>query len=189
MTIYSCTEAFVYKWTDQLRNMIYIGIHKGCPDDGYVCSSKYMMEEYLKRPLDFTREIICYGSYDECYKIETQILQNRDETWYNKSSNNFRRVGFTPEQAKFHSEKMKKWHAQNEHPMKGKTHTAETRKKISQVQKKIPSEIKARGGRVTSLLGKSGFKMQIKCEKCGLTTNVATMVSHKKKCDRINYDA
>ena len=39
-------EAFVYCWTDHKTNKIYIGSHKGDVNDGYVCSSKYMMEEY-----------------------------------------------------------------------------------------------------------------------------------------------
>ncbi len=184
MSIYPCTEAFVYEWKDLSNDMIYVGIHKGTSDDGYICSSKYMLEEYHKRPYDFTRKIICYGSYDECYKIETQMLQKRDETWYNRSSNNFRRVGFTPEQAKIHSEKMKIWHKNNIHPMTGKTHTEEVRKRVSAAQKKVPSEVKAKGGIATSLLGKSGFKKQVTCEKCGLTTNSASMISHKRKCDR-----
>ena len=54
--------AFLYKWTDHERNMFYVGAHKGHPDDGYVCSSKYMLEEYKERPEDFSREILLIGT-------------------------------------------------------------------------------------------------------------------------------
>lgn len=42
-------EAFVYVWTDTGTNKIYVGVHKGDSNDGYVCSSKYMKAEYKKR--------------------------------------------------------------------------------------------------------------------------------------------
>lgn len=37
-------ESFVYCWTDHKRSKLYIGYHKGSPDDGYVCSSKRMLK-------------------------------------------------------------------------------------------------------------------------------------------------
>jgi hypothetical protein len=42
-------EAFVYCWTDKITNKLYVGSHKGSPDDGYVCSGKYMLEESKKK--------------------------------------------------------------------------------------------------------------------------------------------
>jgi len=70
------TDSFVYKWTDKLTGMMYIGVHKGTPDDGYVCSSKYMKEEYNSRPEDFFREILEYGTYSECQSKETELLKS-----------------------------------------------------------------------------------------------------------------
>lgn len=81
-------KAFVYCWTDHKTNKIYIGSHKGDVDDGYVCSSKYMMEEYNARPLDFTRQIVATGSVENIRKLETKILKSMDaasdEMFYNK---------------------------------------------------------------------------------------------------------
>lgn len=81
-------EAFVYCWTDKKTNMLYVGSHKGSTDDGYVCSSKYMMEEYKKRPEDFSRQIISEGTWKNCRKLEARILQSvnaaLNEQFYNR---------------------------------------------------------------------------------------------------------
>ena len=69
-------NSFVYKWTDTLTGKMYIGVHKGTTDDGYVCSSKYMMEEYVNRPDDFVREVLETGTYEECQLKETVILKS-----------------------------------------------------------------------------------------------------------------
>lgn len=50
--------SFVYRWTDTLTGMMYIGVHKGLPDDGYICSSKVMLPIYHERPDTFIREIM-----------------------------------------------------------------------------------------------------------------------------------
>jgi|688.fasta_scaffold16680_7 hypothetical protein len=85
-------EAFVYCWTDKKTNMLYVGSHKGSTDDGYICSSKYMMEEYNKRPKDFSRQIIAEGDLSDMRKFETKILQavnaRLDEQFYNMHNNN-----------------------------------------------------------------------------------------------------
>jgi len=84
-------KAFVYCWTDKLTNKIYIGSHKGTPDDGYICSSKWMMEEYNKRPEDFSRKIIAEGDEADIRRLEARILQSAnaayDEGYYNKHMN------------------------------------------------------------------------------------------------------
>lgn len=84
-------HAFVYCWTDHRDIKLYVGSHKGSIDDGYVCSSKYMMKEYQKRPQDFTRQIIAEGSVSDIRKLETKILQTvnarLNEDFYNKHSN------------------------------------------------------------------------------------------------------
>jgi hypothetical protein len=43
-------EAFVYCWTDHKTNKLYVGSHKGSTNDGYICSSKIMKEQYNERP-------------------------------------------------------------------------------------------------------------------------------------------
>lgn len=85
-------NSFVYCWTDHKTNMLYVGVHKGSCDDGYICSSKTMKEEYIKRPQDFTREILSFGDYKEMCKFETAILKSinaaKDIGFYNRHNNN-----------------------------------------------------------------------------------------------------
>ena len=49
---------FIYVWYDILNKMYYIGSHWGYPDDGYICSSRWMLNNYKKRPQDFKRKIV-----------------------------------------------------------------------------------------------------------------------------------
>ena len=84
-------EAFVYCWTDKITNKLYVGSHKGTPDDGYICSSKTMFEEYNKRPDDFHRQIVAEGNLLDIRNLESKILQSADaknnEWFYNKHQN------------------------------------------------------------------------------------------------------
>ena len=81
-------EAFVYCWTDVKTNKLYIGSHKGTVNDGYVCSSKLMLQEYTKRPQDFTRQIVAEGNVDDIRKLEYKILKSvnaaNDDLFYNQ---------------------------------------------------------------------------------------------------------
>lgn len=80
-------EAFVYCWTDIQINKLYVGWHKGSFDDGYVCSSKPMLEEYDKRPSDFKRQIIASGLAKDMVALESAILKadkvSLNEHYYN----------------------------------------------------------------------------------------------------------
>lgn len=84
-------EAFVYCWTDRCNDKLYVGSHRGSTEDGYVCSSKYMMEEYKKRPQDFTRQIVAQGTWNDIRHLEALILQSvdakNDDHYYNKHNN------------------------------------------------------------------------------------------------------
>ena len=67
-------KAYVYKWTDYKTGLIYIGARKGIPEgDTYICSNKPMLEEYQKRPGDFTREIVFQGTPSEVSDVEWQL--------------------------------------------------------------------------------------------------------------------
>ena len=68
-------EAFVYCWTDMKTSKLYVGWHKGSVDDGYVCSSKPMLEEYYMRPNDFKRQIIASGLSNDMIALESAILK------------------------------------------------------------------------------------------------------------------
>ena len=71
-------EAFVYMWQDKITDKYYIGVHKGSSNDGYVCSSKLMLEEYNERETDFRREILAEGSWDDMFELEGQLLEYFD---------------------------------------------------------------------------------------------------------------
>ena len=97
-------EAFVYCWSDHKTAKVYVGVHKGSPDDGYVSSSKFMMPEYSNRPQDFTRQIIATGTLNDCAKLELIIIKKllKDvNTCYNRSAgkliindaDTYRRIG------------------------------------------------------------------------------------------------
>lgn len=104
------SEAFVYCWTDHFTNKLYIGSHKGNPNDGYICSSKYMNEEYNKRPYDFTRQILAEGMFSDIRKLEEVLLNTmdvkNDDQFYNQHNGNgkFFLKHFTKE----HREKLSK---------------------------------------------------------------------------------
>lgn len=85
-------EAFVYSWTNTETNQLYIGSHKGTPDDGYVCSSKVMLEDYMRDRSVFTRQIIATGSYEDMRAFEATLLDavdaKRDPQFYNQTNGN-----------------------------------------------------------------------------------------------------
>lgn len=102
-------EAFLYCWTDSLTNKLYIGKHKGKIDDGYISSSKYFMEEYRKRPENFSRQIIALGTHNDIICLETSILKSenaaRSEFYYNMHNNNGKGSKFF---STYHTEETKK---------------------------------------------------------------------------------
>lgn len=53
-------SGFVYIWYDRKHKRFYVGSHWGTPDDGYICSSKWMKRNYERRPQDFKRRILAY---------------------------------------------------------------------------------------------------------------------------------
>jgi hypothetical protein len=64
---------FIYVWYDKKRKMFYIGCHWGTVDDGYLCSSKRMRENYRYRPQDFKRRVV--------KKIDTNRLDLLEEEY------------------------------------------------------------------------------------------------------------
>ena len=85
-TIYNQQKPFVYLWRDRLLNRYYLGYHNG-KKSNYICSSKYMLAEYEKRPQDFRRRILTTGGADEMGKLEQRLLRSRKdqlgERYYN----------------------------------------------------------------------------------------------------------
>jgi hypothetical protein len=84
-------ESFVYLWINKDTDRKYIGKHKGTTDDGYVCSSDSMLEEYNDCPSRFIRTILAYGTDQEMHELETMLLlqlkASKSELFYNLSNN------------------------------------------------------------------------------------------------------
>lgn len=120
---------FVYIWYDRKRKMFYIGCHSGDLSDGYICSSTRMRNAYRRRPFDFKRRILKYGIFDksslldEEYKWLSLISTEELNIKYYNAQNH--RQGHWSEKKDFSGTK---------HPMYGKTHSKEARKKISEAQ-------------------------------------------------------
>ena len=68
-------ESFVYKWTHKPSLDWYIGYHKGIPNDGYISSSVYVKTQVSKNPEAWERTIVDYGTNQEMYELESEILQ------------------------------------------------------------------------------------------------------------------
>jgi hypothetical protein len=68
---------FVYIWMDLKYQRFYIGSHWGTLNDGYVCSSRSMKFNYLKRPHTFKRRIL------ETTKDRNSLLE-REYKWLSK---------------------------------------------------------------------------------------------------------
>jgi hypothetical protein len=127
---------FVYLWFDKKRKIYYIGSHMGSVDDGYICSSKIMRDNYSYRPETFKRRIIYYlpvndrvQLFEEEYRwlqmIKPNELQRKyynkirtanapptqKEIWTEKNrdeQSDRMKKAWTEERKKAHSEKLKK---------------------------------------------------------------------------------
>jgi len=51
-------KGFIYIWRDRKNNRYYVGCHIGEEEDGYICSSSWMLKAIRRRPEDFRRRII-----------------------------------------------------------------------------------------------------------------------------------
>lgn len=136
------SEAFLYLWYDAPNKKYYLGKHKGSPDDSYTHSST-VWEDFTKStiPDGVRRRILAYGTDEEMTKLEHDLLLNRQQKcwdrYYNVSAGwplLFDTSGTNhPMYGRKHSEearkKMSKAH-------KGKKHSEETRKKITEANKR-----------------------------------------------------
>ena len=107
---------FVYIWRDNKYNRYYIGCHWGTFDDGYICSSSWMMQAYKRRPQDFKRRILRIINTNrlDLFKEEDNWLnliktEELGKKYYNKknTSHNIGHWSCDPDQSKIIIEKMK----------------------------------------------------------------------------------
>lgn len=151
-------DSFVYCWTDHKDKKLYVGVHKGSLTDGYVCSSKRMMEHYNSRPEDFTRQIIAEGTYQDMLVLETAILRSvnakLNEDFYNghNGDGKFYNGGHTDETKRKLSglkpkpetiEKLRQARLRQADPRLGKRHTEESKRKVSEGKKGNKCHVKS----------------------------------------------
>lgn len=124
----SAMDSFVYIWTNLTTGKKYIGVHKGSSDDGYICSSKIMLEEYQINPSNFKREIIAHGLFEDMYNLETKMLREanaaENSNYYNQSNNNGQFY------IKKHNEQTKEKIRQKALGRKGVKHSEKTKEKL-----------------------------------------------------------
>ena len=80
-------EAFVYRWTNIRTGKIYIGYHKGTPDDGYISSGKAFLIAYNANPHLFIRDILAYGTKANMLQLEQSLIMKHLTSPENKIYN------------------------------------------------------------------------------------------------------
>lgn len=108
---------FVYVWRDRKHNRYYVGRHWGTEEDGYVCSSRIMVQSYHKRPQDFKRRIV-----SRVYEKNQLIAE--EQRWLDM---------IKPEECgkRYYNCTLKA----TTPSMRGRKHSEETKRKISETQK------------------------------------------------------
>jgi len=163
-------KAFVYSWKNKTTGRLYVGWHKGSPDDGYICSSLILNEEYKKDSANFERFIIANGTPKDMVSLEAAILRAVD------AKNN-------PDYYNQHNGDGKFCH--------NEVHTEETKVKMSKAHEtrtvyakgwKMTDEMKARHKVGISKRGEE-WKEKIKeynCKSYSLKTGGLYKINHEK---------
>ncbi len=87
---------FVYLWRDAKRNRYYLGCHWGRINDGYICSSHWMKQNYKKNLVHFKRRILAlvYTNKKDLLEEEFRWLsmikkEELGSKYYNKHNRHF----------------------------------------------------------------------------------------------------
>jgi hypothetical protein len=132
---YQMTIAFVYKWTQLSTGMWYIGSRssKNChPNDGYICSSKFVKPLIEANPNDWLRQILMYSNnVSKIRELEAYTLQDLNAKHNPMSYNQHNNDGnFFPLDG--HSDDTKRKISER---TKGKTISDEHRRRITEAWK------------------------------------------------------
>ena len=141
---------FVYIWYDKKYKRYYIGSHWGTTEDGYICSSKWMLNSRKRRTDDFKRRILKIVTdrktlLDEEYDwLQLIPHEQLGKGYYNLTNHHNRHWSTDPIRSKSVGEKISKankgksWNKGRSHWNKGRSPSLETRKKISDTLKGRP---------------------------------------------------
>jgi len=137
---------FVYIWYDRKHKRYYVGSHWGTENDGYICSSTWMIKAYKIRRDDFKRKIISriYTNRKDLLEEEYRWLSMIPEECLGKSYYNLRNklIGHwsTDEQKRMTiAEKISESHKKDPnwaHWSRGRIVSDETREKNRQATKR-----------------------------------------------------
>lgn len=85
---------FVYIWFDRKHKRYYVGAHWGKENDGYICSSPWMIKAYKRRPLDFKRRILerIYSNRKDTFIAEEKYLDSIKQEEFGKKYYNLRNI-------------------------------------------------------------------------------------------------
>jgi hypothetical protein len=159
-------SGFIYIWRDKKRKRYYIGSHIGTEDDGYICSSTWMKQNYKKHPEYFKRKILEYVDDKskmmerEYYWLSMIKQEELGKRYYNKTNYKNGHWIFDEDKKILVAQKISKANTGRKHKnrkpvseetkkklsvaLKGKSITyersEETRKKISENTKRLQKE-------------------------------------------------
>lgn len=135
-------QPYVYRWTNISNNRWYVGSRTArfChPTDGYICSSKIVKELIRKNPSIWRREILYVGTTKEEVILKEHYILTALNAKHNPNSYNMTN-GDRNFVFKAHTDsskaKLSESHKGKSTHNKGKKHSPETLKKISEALKK-----------------------------------------------------
>lgn len=150
---------FVYIWFDRKHKRFYIGSHKGTYDDGYICSSSWMVRAYKRRPDDFKRRILSVvdTNREDLLAEEQRYLnmirkEELGKRYYNLKTNAY--GGFT---STAHEAALLK--------NKGSKRSDEVKKKVSKALTGVPWSEKRRNAQ------KGTYKRRLRIKYCDIIFN------------------
>lgn len=182
---------FVYMWYDCKHRKYYIGRHWGTIDDGYICSSTNMRNNYRNRPFDFKRRILSYvyTSIDDLVLEEQKWLDLIDVAELNCKYYNKTKSSSTPSTRGYkHSQETRNKISQSN---RGKKLSEETKQKLRKANKKQfddPQQRLTLKDKIKSLWQDPEYRKFQTENKKGRRQSVDTIEKRKETWNRIGFD-